>query len=179
MGGGFRGSGRSFLARRGLLVNGRPVLRFLVPALAAIHFFLHLGLGFGRGAPDLLTVALLLAARELGMGGGGALGFLFGLLEDAFSVLAFGANTLALTLVGILGARTRLLWVGESLLFYFWYLTAGIWLRGLVHWIVSGESLREPFMDAVVVDGSLSALYGAAVGVVLMIPFAGEGRRRS
>ena len=107
------------------------------------------------------------------MGGGGALGFFLGLLEDSFSVLAFGANTLALTLVGILGARTRDLWVGESLLFYLWYLAAGIWARGLVHWMVSGEALREPFMDAVVVDGTVTAVYGAVVGILLMIPFGG------
>lgn len=151
----------------------RPVLAVLVPALAITHFFLHLGVGLGRSAPDLLAVAVLLAARELRMGGGGALGFLFGLLEDSFSVLAFGANTLALTLVGILGARTRDLWVGESLLFYFWYLTAGIWTRGLVHWLVSGEGLREPFLDAVLVDGTVAALYGAIVGILLMIPFGG------
>jgi hypothetical protein len=118
-------------------------------------------------------VALLLAARELGMGGGGALGFFFGLLEDSFSVLAFGANTLALTLVGILGAGTRDLWVGESLVFYFWYLATGIWARGLVHWMMSGESFREPFVDVVLVDGTVAALYGAAMGILLMIPFRG------
>jgi rod shape-determining protein MreD len=156
----------------------RPVLAFLVPALAVTHFFLHLGLGVGSGAPDLLTVALLLAARELGMGGGGALGFLFGLLADSFSVLAFGANTLAMTVVGILGSRTRDLWVGESLFFYFWYLAAGIWLRGLIHWVVSGVNPREPFLNAVMVDGTLAAVYGALVGLLLIIPFGGGRRGR-
>ena len=52
-------------------------------------------------------LALLLAVRETGMGWAGALGFFFGLLEDAFSVLAFGASSLAMTAVGILGSRTR------------------------------------------------------------------------
>lgn len=160
-------------------MSRRSILVVLVPALAITHFFLHLGLGLGRGAPDLLTVSLLLAVRELGTRGGGALGFFFGLLEDSFSVLAFGANTLALTLVGILGSRTRDLWLGESALFYFWYLAAGIWLRGLVHWIASGESLREPFMDVVVVDGTIAALYGAGVGILLLIPFANRsGEKR-
>ncbi|MFO8173260.1 MAG: hypothetical protein R6T96_03185 [Longimicrobiales bacterium] len=160
-------------------MSRRSVLVVLVPTLAITHFFLHLGLGLGRGAPDLLTVALLLAVRELGTRGGGALGFFFGLLEDSFSVLAFGANTLALTLVGILGSRTRDLWLGESALFYFWYLAAGIWLRSLVHWIASGEGLREPFMDVVVVDGTIAALYGAGVGILLLIPFGNRsGEKR-
>ena len=73
----------------------------LVVALVLLHFFLHVGLGFGVGAPDLLTVGLLLAAREVGLGRAAAMGLFFGLLEDALSVLAFGANGVALTLVGI------------------------------------------------------------------------------
>ena len=154
----------------------RNVLTFLVPAFAVLHFSLHLGMGIGRGAPDLLTVALLLAAREVGLGPAGGIGFFFGLMEDSFSVLAFGANTLAMTVVGILGARTRDLFVGESPLFFFWYLAIGIWLKGLVHWVVAGEGLREPFLNAVLVDGTVAALYGAVVGVLFMIPFGG-GRR--
>jgi len=154
----------------------RPVLSILVPAFVILHFFLHLGLGIGRGVPDFLTVALLLAAREVGMGPAGGIGFFFGLLEDSFSVLAFGANTLTMTLVGILGARTRDLFVGDSHLFFFWYLASGIWLRGLVHWVVVGEGLREPFKNAVLVDGTVAAFYGALVGVIFLIPFGGGGR---
>ena len=37
------------------------------------------------------------------MGSAAGLGFVFGLLEDAFSILAFGANTIAMTLVGAIG----------------------------------------------------------------------------
>ena len=149
----------------------RPVLTILVPLLLVLHLFLHLGLGIGRGAPDLLTVALLLAARETGMGAGAGLGFFLGLMEDSFSVLAFGANTLSLTLVGILGARTRDLFVGDSVHFSFFYLTAGKLLRDLIHWLVAGEGIREPFLNAIVVDGTVAAVYGALVGLLLVLPF--------
>ena len=149
----------------------RPVLTVLVPLLVVVHLFLHLGLGIGRAAPDLLTVALLLAAREGGMGGGAALGFFLGLLEDSFSVLAFGANTLSLTLVGILGSRTRDFFVGESVLFHFSYLTLGKLIRDLIYWIAAGEGLREPFLSAVVVDGTVAAVYGALLGVLILVPF--------
>ena len=86
-------------------------------------------------------------------------------------VLAFGANTLSMTVVGILGARTRDLFVGESLAFYFWYLVIGIFARNLAHWVVAGEGLREPFLNAVLMDGSIAALYGGILGAVLVIPF--------
>jgi rod shape-determining protein MreD len=118
-----------------------------------------------------MTVALLLAAREIGMGGGAGLGFLFGLLEDSFSVLSFGANTLSMTLVGILGARTRDLFVGESLLFFFSYLGAGKLFRELIQWAVAGEAVREPFLSVVVIDGTGSALYAAVTGTLLLLPF--------
>ena len=139
-----------------------------VVLLAILHFLLHLGFGLGRIAPDLLTIALLVAAREVGMGTAGGIGTFFGLLEDAFSVLAFGANAMTLTVVGILGARTRDLFVGDSRLFIVSYLGVGKLLRDLIHWIVAGEAVREPFIHAMVVHTLPSAAYAAIVGIVAM-----------
>ncbi len=155
-------------------MRGALLFRILVPILAVLHFLLHLGMGIGQEAPDLLTLALLLAAREVTMGWGGGLGFFFGLLEDSFSGLAFGANTLAMALVGVLGARTRDLFVGDSLLFFFFYLAGGKWIRDLVHWIAAGEAGREPFLNAVLVDGSLAAIYLGLFGLLLILPFGGR-----
>lgn len=148
------------------------VLRYLVLLLVILHFLFHLGFGWGAGAPDLLIVALLLAAREVGMSVGAGLGLFFGLLEDAFSVLSFGANAVAMTLVGALGARTRDLFVGDSLLFAFAYVALGKWLRDLVHWLVVGAGAREPFLDAMLVDGLFSAVYVGLVAMIIMILFA-------
>lgn len=75
----------------------------LFAGLALMHLLLHVGFGIGRAAPDLLTVALLLGAREVGMGRAAGMGLLFGLLEDALSVLSFGANSVAMTIVAVLG----------------------------------------------------------------------------
>ena len=137
----------------------------LVGALVLLHFFLHVGLAFGEpgwaastglsfGAPDLLTVGLLLAARELGLGRAAAMGCCLGLLEDALSALAFGANSVALTLVGIGGAFTRDLFIGDSLLFLVSYFWIGKWVRDLLHWVSVGEGLRQPFVEQVIVQGA-------------------------
>ena len=139
-----------------------------VAVLVVLHFLLHLGVGLGVEAPDLLTVGLLVGAREVRMGSGAALGFAFGLLEDAFSVVAFGANTIAMTLVGAAGARTRDLFVGDSLFFVVSYLFLGKWLRDLVFWIAVGDGLRGPFTDAMLVQAGLASLYAAGVGMVAM-----------
>ena len=139
----------------------------LFAGLSLTHLLLHVGFGVGRAAPDLLTVALLLGAREMGMGRAAGLGLFLGLLEDALSVLSFGANSVAMTTVAVLGAFTRDLFVGDSRLFLVSYFVIGKWIRDLVHWIMVGESLRRPFGD-VVVQGLIGGVYAAVVGIFLL-----------
>lgn len=140
----------------------------LVVALLFLHLLLHVGLGYGRGAPDLLTIALLLAAREVGLGSAAAVGLFFGLLEDALSVLSFGANAVAMTSVGILGALTRDLFVGDSRLFVVFYFFVGKWMRDVIHWIVVGDELRQSFLDQVIVQGAVGGAYAAVVGLAVV-----------
>ena len=146
----------------------RIVVWIVAIVLAVLHFLLHVGLGIGNAAPDLLTVALLLAVREVGVGTAAGLGLLFGMLEDALSVVAFGANTIAMTLLGVAGAATRDVFVGDSLLFLISYFVLGKFARVFVHWIVVGSALREPFLSQVLVGGLLGGLYAAVVGILLM-----------
>ena len=155
-------------------MNRRTTLGIIAPGPVILHFLLHVGFSIGRAAPDLLTLAVLLAAREVEIGPGGIVGFFFGLLEDAFSVLAFGASTLALTVLGILGAGTRRLFVGDSLLFLFVYLISGKLLRDVIHWVAAGELSRDPFLNAVVIDGGVGAVYIALVGLLLVTLFGGN-----
>lgn len=146
---------------------GRPRVWVLALILLLLHFFLHVGLSYGRGAPDLLTLGLLLVAREVSAGRAAAVGLLFGLLEDALSVLAFGANSVAMTLVGICGALTRDLFVGDSRVFLISYVFLGKWIRDLVHWGAVGEGLRQPFVEQVLIEGGISSAYVAAVGLLV------------
>jgi len=146
----------------------RVVVWVVAVALVGLHFLLHVGLGIGRAAPDLLTVALLLCVREVGLGTAAGIGLAFGLLEDALNVVAFGANTVAMTLLGVAGGATRDLFVGDSLFFLISYFVLGKFARVLVHWIVVGEALREPFVSQVLMGGVLGGLYAAAVGIVVM-----------
>ena len=136
--------------------------------LPVLHLTLHVGFGFGARAPDLLTVGLLVTARQVRTGTAAGTGFALGLMEDALSILSFGANAMALTVVGILGARSRELFVGESLSFLASYLAMGIWLRGAIHWLLTRDGGGEEAIRALVVQAPVAAVYGAAVGTVLL-----------
>jgi cell shape-determining protein MreD len=140
----------------------------LVAVLIVLHLLLHVALALGVVAPDLMTVALLIAAREVGMGRAAAIGFGLGLLEDGLSVIAFGANTVAMTLIGIGGALTRDLFVGDTRLFIVLYFWLGKWIRDLLHWVSVGEDLRQPLVDVVIVQGAIGGAYAAAVGIALV-----------
>lgn len=150
--------------------------RAVLVALPILHFLLHVGFGMGRVAPDLLAVGLLLLAREVRSGAAAGLGFLLGLLEDAFSLLAFGANTLACTILGILGSGSRDLFVGESLLFLISYLFLGTWLRVVLHWLLAGEELRRAGAVTLFVHGPVDAAYAAGVGVAILLVTGAWGR---
>lgn len=145
------------------------IYRGILVLLPVLHFLLHVGFGMERGAPDLLAVGLLLLAREVRAGGGAALGFTLGLLEDAFSLLAFGANALTCTLLGIIGSRSRELFVGESLFFLVSYLFLGTWLRAGIHWLLIGEEVRRDAGLALLVQAPADAAYAAGVGVFLLL----------
>ena len=147
--------------------------------LVFLHFVLRLGMGIGAWAPDLLTVALLLSVRRVRFGTAATVGFTLGILEDAFALVAFGANTLAMTVVGILGAQTQVLFVTTtSLRFDIAYLAAGKWLRDFIHWILQQRmGLTTGFVEPMILDGVPAALYAALAGLLFLRlagPF-GEG----
>ncbi len=143
----------------------------MIVGLLVLHFLLHLSLGLGARAPDLLTVAVLLGARQLPGGGAAALGFALGLLEDAVSVVAFGAAAAAETVTGYLGARSRDLFVGETTIFLGAYLFLGCWLRDALYYLLAEGSRRSGAVSSLLVSAPLWSLYSAAAGVVAVMVY--------
>jgi len=146
-----------------------------VLALLAVHFLLHAGLGLGRVVPDLATVAVLAGSRLLSVRAAALTGFLVGVAEDSLAMGSFGANALAMTLLGAGGARSRDLFVGESLPFLATYMLAGKWLHDLMVWIAAG-SARPGFVGAMLVDSPVQSLDSAVAGVVLWLILPGSRR---
>lgn len=134
--------------------------------LVLLHLVLRVALGIGDGAPDFFLVAVLLMGREGGVLWGALMGFSMGLMEDALSMLAFGANSVALTVSGIVGGITRDLFVGDSRVFVPVFLFLGKWLRDLVYWMVAPSVTREPLTEALFTRGPVLAAYTALAGIV-------------
>ena len=155
--------------------GGWPFWLF-IGLLVVIHLALHISLGYGVGAPDLLTVAVLLAARQLSPGGAAAVGFLLGLLVDGVSVTAFGAAAATQTVVGYLGARSRDLFVGDSVLFLAVYLFLGTWIQDALYYGLAAGARRGEPVQALLIQAPIAALYAAAVGTVAVMIYRSLSR---
>ena len=151
--------------------GGRRSFGLLIALLVVAHFLLHLGLGIERAAPDLLTVATLLAARRLRAGAAAAVGLGLGLLADALSLFAFGANAVVLALLGYLGARTRDLFVGDSLMFAAVYLFLGKWAHDALYALLAGSPGADGAVTRLLVQAPIAAVYAAVAGVAALLVY--------
>jgi rod shape-determining protein MreD len=142
-----------------------------VALLLLAHLGLHVGLGFSAYMPDLLTVAVLLAARRLGTPVATLLGVTLGLIEDALALSAFGARAIATGVVAFLGARSRDLFEGDSVIFIAFYLFIGKWLREAIVFVLDMRAARGELVDVLLVDGGLAALYAAVVGTFAFLVY--------
>ena len=131
-----------------------------IAGLVVLHFVLRVGLGLGVLAPDLLVVALLLASRRMRPGGAAGLGFVLGVLEGSANPTVFGAASLALSVVGYLGSRSREWLAGDDPVTMVAYFFVGTLLYVLLAVMGAGGSPM-----ALVIPAVFASLYAAAVGL--------------
>lgn len=136
-----------------------------VVALVVLHFVLQQGLGLGYLAPNLLVIALLLAARRLRPGTAAGLGFALGLLEGSANDYVFGSASLALVVLGYLGSRSREWLAGDDPLTLVAYFFAGTLLYHLLLYVLLAIGGAGGSLMALVIPALLGSLYAAAVGL--------------
>lgn len=149
----------------------RGALAAFIVALVALHFILRVGLGLRQLAPDLLLVAVLIAARELRAGWAAGFGLVLGLLEDSVVPLFLGAGALVLSVLGFLGARSRDVVAGDSPAFLAFYLFAGKWLYDILMYMVVGSIGRAGPASALLLISPLAAVYAAAAGLAAVLAY--------
>lgn len=157
------------------MVGRRWSFGVFIGALVVTHFLLHLSLGIGSAAPDLLTVAALLAARRLRGGAAAAVGCVLGVLQDALALSGFGAGAVALTVVSYLGARSRDLFEGESSGFILLYLLLGTWLYRALVFGLTLHLASTGAVSTLLLGGIGQAVYAALAGLVCLAIFRAAG----
>ena len=136
-----------------------------VAGLVVLHFVLRVGLGLGVLAPDLLVVALLLASRRMRPGAAAGLGFVLGVLEGSANPTVFGAASLALSVVGYLGSRSREWLAGDDPVTMVAYFFVGTLLyEGLLYVLLALMGAGGSAM-ALLIPALFASLYAAAVGL--------------
>jgi rod shape-determining protein MreD len=140
-----------------------------VALLVLAHFLVRVALGLSEWVPDLLTIAALLAARRVRPPVATLIGALLGLLEDALALTAFGARAVATGAVSFLGARSRDLFEGDSVIFLAVYLFVGKWAREAIVFLLDMRAARGDTVSVLLIDGPLAALYAAAAGTVAFL----------
>jgi len=133
------------------------------------HFVLRLAIGLADRAPDLLTVAVLLGARRLRGFHAALLGFVLGVLNDALSLVAFGAEAVVLSLLGFVGARSRDLFEGDSMLFVGFYVFLGKWLHDVLYQFLARGIPHGETASFLLVQAPLAALYAAGAAILALI----------
>jgi rod shape-determining protein MreD len=132
--------------------------------LVVLHLVVHVAVGLRGIAPDLLTIALLLGVRRLTGARAAGLGLALGILNDALSLSAFGALGLTYAIIGFLGARSRDLFEGDSMLFVAAYIFLGKLLRDIIYQILTQAQPWSDLWSAT----PLAALYAAFAGIVAL-----------
>jgi hypothetical protein len=147
--------------------RGRIALLLLVAVLVVLHFLLRIGLGLGTLAPDLLVLALLLAAREMRAGAAAALGLFLAILEGAILPFALGALAVVFTVLGYLGARSRELIPSDSFVRLAIYLFVGKWIADVFLHLLAGRMIHPGGPSTLLLISPLAALYLALTGILV------------
>lgn len=153
-------------------------LAVFVILLVLLHLTLHLAFGMGPEAPDLMTVAVLLAARRVRGAVAAGVGGLLGLIDDALALTSFGASAVALSVVGYLAARSRDIFEGESVLYLLVYLFLGKWLRDLITVLLTDRG-ADGIAATLFVSVPLLALYSALAGAASVVIYRGLTGQRA
>ena len=136
-----------------------------IAGLVVLHFVLRVGLGLGVLAPDLLVVALLLASRRMRPGGAAGLGFVLGVLEGSANPTVFGAASLALSVVGYLGSRSREWLAGDDPVTMVAYFFVGTLLYEALLYVLLALTGAGGSAMALAIPALFASLYAAAVGL--------------
>ena len=151
--------------------GGRIGAGAVLALLVAAHFLLRPRLGDPRFAPDFLLVALLFFAIRVRPMGGTVAGFGLGLVTDAVAPTAFGAATLALTLVGYLAGWLKAIVFADNVLVTALFVFTAAWLRDIVEVLAAHQLVGGALAWQLLAYSPLAALSTATAATITLLLF--------
>lgn len=149
----------------------RVRLGIVLALLVAAHFALRPRVAPSPLAPDLVLVAVLFYAIRSRPGAGAAAGFLVGLLLDAVTPTAFGANAFALTIVGFVSGWLKAVVFPDNFLVNAVFVFAASLARDVLLVLAAGQ-LRSG-AGVLLVTSPFAALSTTAAALLALLLFRG------
>lgn len=148
-----------------------PKILLLILVLILVHGVVRQFLVIGGAAPNLIVVAVCLAAFRWGAKGGAWSGFLLGLIEDSFASRSFGAHALILLLLGFLLGKIRRVVYDPSPAAVFLLLTLAALIHGELYLLLYYGSGVGDHWQTVFQTVPVEALMTGLVGTPVLLFF--------
>lgn len=136
--------------------------------LIVLHFTVRPLLAWRAGI-DFLVVALIFGAVRLRPGAAALFGFVLGLAADSLALSAFGANALAMTVVGFAASWLKAVFFADNLALNGFFVFLGKWLFDLIFLIAERRLGGLELMMQLFVWSALSAAVTALAGIVALM----------
>jgi rod shape-determining protein MreD len=154
-------------------------LGVVLALLVVAQFALRPRLGDPRYAPDFVLVALLFFAIRVRPMAGTVAGFLVGLVTDAVAPTAFGAATLALTVLGYAAGWLKAIVFADNVLVTGVIVFAAAWVRDVLEVLLVRQLQGGGLAWQLLVVSPLASLTTAAAAAVTLLLFRGWLRQRA
>jgi rod shape-determining protein MreD len=148
----------------------RKVLPFIIILLLlSLQVLFHSIFGLVEALPDLIPVALAVAAIRWGITGAAIAGFLAGVVEDSFATSLLGLNSLSWTLAGTIGSTIRSSLYGNRIAVAVILVAVLKVIHEIVYYVVylwntPGEILTRIFLHI-----PIASIYSAGMALVIFI----------
>jgi rod shape-determining protein MreD len=142
-----------------------PIL--LVCFLLFLQVFFHSLYGWVDELPDLVPIALAIAALRWGMGWTGFIGFLAGVMEDSFSTSYLGLGSLSWIIAGMVGGSVRGSLYGNQLSVAVILVAIIKMIHDIIYNVVYLWDSPSDIPSRLFIHVPFAALYSVALSIVL------------
>ncbi len=148
----------------------RKVLPFIIILfLLSLQVFFHSIFGLVEALPDLIPIALAIAAIRWGLAGAVIAGFLAGVVEDSFATSLLGLNSLSWTLAGSIGSTIRSSLYGNRIAVAVILVAILKAVHDIVYYVVYLWNMPGDILTRMFLHVPIASVYSAGMAFVIFI----------